>query len=235
MTESDIRTDNKEYGFGVKHLKAVLFDMDGVLFDSMPSHAIAWAKAMALHGVTMTREEAYATEGQRGVDTIRQMMKAKLGKDITMEQAQSIYNEKTAFFNELPEAAVMPGVKRLMQKIHRDGADIGVVTGSGQRPLIERLLREFGDYVAREHIITAYDVERGKPAPDPYLKGLEMMGGLKPSEAIVVENAPLGVEAGVAAGIFTICVNSGSLPKELFVMKGANRIFDTMEDLAEAW
>ncbi len=217
------------------NLKAVLFDMDGVLFDSMPNHAIAWRKAMTLHGIEMTREEAYATEGQRGVDTIRQMMKERLGKELSLEQAQKIYNEKTQFFHELPEAPVMPGIKKLMEKIHQSGINIGVVTGSGQLPLINRLLKEFGRYLDREHIVTAYNVAKGKPAPDPYLKGLEMMGDLKANEAVVVENAPLGVQAGVAAGIYTICVNTGHLPTEVFVEKGANIIFNSMVALSENW
>lgn len=105
-----------------------------------------------------------------------------------------------------------------MQTLKAQGLDIVVVTGSAQRPLIERLLTDFEGYIVREKIVSAYDVTRGKPAPDPYLKGLLKAGGLQPNEAIVVENAPLGVSAGVAAGIFTIAVNSGPLPNEvLFV------------------
>lgn len=70
---------------------------------------------------------------------------------------------------------------------------VGVVTGSGQRPLIMRLLNDFGDFLDEAHIVTAYDVKRGKPNPDPYLMGLQKAGNLKPWEGIVVENAPLGV------------------------------------------
>ena len=58
-------------GFEAFCPKAVLFDMDGVLYNSMPNHAVAWQQSMAKFGIVMTREDAYATEGQRGVDTIR--------------------------------------------------------------------------------------------------------------------------------------------------------------------
>ena len=129
----------------------------------------------------------------------------------------------------------MPGIPELMAKIHADGLTIGVVTGSGQRPLINRLLKDFGEYLTEDHIVTAYDVKHGKPNPDPYLMGLQKCGNLKPWEAFVVENAPLGVKAGVAAQIFTIAVNTGPLPNKVLMDCGANLIFEKMPDLAEDW
>ena len=129
----------------------------------------------------------------------------------------------------------MPGILSLMEQIHAAGITIGVVTGSGQRPLINRILRDFGQYLSPEHIVTAYDVKRGKPNPDPYLMGLEKAGGLLPSEAIVVENAPLGVRAGIAAGIYTIAVNTGPLPDQVLLDAGASILFPTMISLSEAW
>ena len=67
----------KKHGFEQFEPKAVLFDMDGVLYNSMPHHAIAWQRSMALFGIHMTEADAYATEGARGIDTIRQMATAK--------------------------------------------------------------------------------------------------------------------------------------------------------------
>jgi beta-phosphoglucomutase-like phosphatase (HAD superfamily) len=95
------------------------------------------------------------------------------------------------------------------------------------------VLNDYRRYVDEQHIVTAYDVAHGKPAPDPYLMGLQKAGNLMPHEAVVVENAPLGVEAGVAAGIFTIAVNSGNLPKES--LRKADLLFDSMTDLYESW
>ena len=73
-----------------------------------------------------------------------------------------------------------------------------MVTGSGQRPLFERVLSDFSDFLDEQHLVTAYDVKRGKPNPDPYLMGMQK-AGTQPWETLVVENAPLGVQAGVAA------------------------------------
>ena len=216
-------------------IKAVLFDMDGVLYDSMGNHAVAWVQSMKKFGITMTTDDAYATEGARGVDTIRYMVKQQQGREITEEESQLMYDEKTRIFHSLPEAPIMPGILSLMEQIDAAGIGIGVVTGSGQRPLIQRILRDFGKYVSPEHIVTAYDVKRGKPHPDPYLMGLEKAGGLLPSEGIVVENAPLGVRAGVAAGIYTIAVNTGPLPDQVLLDAGADILFPTMLALSDAW
>jgi len=225
----------EDCGFEALCPKAVLFDMDGVLYDSMPNHAIAWQESMARFGIHMTADDAYATEGARGVDTIRIMVKRQLGKDIDEAEAQRMYDVKTEIFHSLPEAPVMPGVKELMQKITESGILCCVVTGSAQRPLIQRIRQDFGAFVKEEHITTAYDVTRGKPAPDPYLMGLRKAGNLQPSQGVVIENAPLGIRAGHAARIFTVAVNTGPLPDEELLAAGANLIFPTMQELCSHW
>jgi beta-phosphoglucomutase-like phosphatase (HAD superfamily) len=121
-----------------------------------------------------------------------------------------------------------------MENIRSQGLRIGVVTGSGQRPLIKRLLTDFWDFLDEQHIVTAYDVTRGKPAPDPYLMGMQK-AGVEPWQTVVVENAPLGVRAGVAAGAFTIAVNTGPLPDEVLLSGGADMLFKRMTDLRDAW
>jgi HAD superfamily hydrolase (TIGR01509 family) len=225
----------ERHGFEALRPKAVLFDMDGVLYDSMPNHAIAWQQSMAQFGIQMTADDAYATEGARGVDTIRKMVKRQQRRDIDEAEAQRMYDVKSHIFHSLPEAPIMPGVLDLMQQIQADGIQIGVVTGSGQRPLIQRILSDFENYVDEKHITTAYDVKHGKPNPDPYLVGLKKAGNLMPYEAIVVENAPLGVRAGVAAKIFTIAVNTGPLPDASLLNSGADLLFKSMTDLCNAW
>jgi len=225
----------EQHGFEALCPKAVLFDMDGVLYDSMPNHAKAWQESMSHFGIEMTAADAYATEGARGVDTIRKMVMSQQGRSINEAEAQLMYDEKTRIFHELPEAPVMPGVRELMAQIKAGGIGCGVVTGSGQRPLIQRILTDFGDFVDAAHITTAYDVKRGKPAPDPYLMGLRKAGNLQPYEAIVVENAPLGIRAGVAARIFTVGVNTGPLPSQTLLDANAHLLFQTMQDFSDSW
>lgn len=225
----------KKHGFGQFQPKAVLFDMDGVLYNSMPNHAVAWQRSMSEFGINMTAHDAYATEGARGIDTIRMMVQQQQGRDISEEEAQRMYDRKTAIFHEMPEAPIFDGVKPLMQAITESGMTVGIVTGSGQRPLIKRLIDDFGEFLDEDHIVTAYDVKHGKPAPDPYLMGLQKAGNLKPCEGIVVENAPLGVRAGAAAQCFTIAVNSGPLPDKVLWQAGADILFGKMTELYDAW
>lgn len=234
MFNEQIKSFIDNHGLGTFRPKAVLFDMDGVLYDSMPNHAIAWQKSMAQFGISMTAEDAYATEGARGIDTIRKFAKMQLHKEISYEESQKMYDVKTEIFHGMPEAPIFDGVIRLMTLIRQSGLTIGIVTGSGQRPLIQRLLTDFGDFITAERIVTAYDVTHGKPAPDPYLMGAAKAGA-KPHECIVVENAPLGVKAGVAAGCFTIAVNSGPLPDSILSDCGAHIVLPSISRLADIW
>ncbi len=212
-----------------------LFDMDGVLYDSMPNHVIAWQESMQSFGLEMRVDDVYATEGMRGVETIQRMVKEQQQREITEEEALSMYNEKARIFATLPEAKVMDGVLEVMDKIKTANMQIGVVTGSAQRPLLSRLEKDFGHFVTSHNIVSAFDVTRGKPAPDPYLMGLKKAGNISATDAVVVENAPMGVRAGVAAGIFTIAVNSGPLPNSVLANEGAHLVFDNMPQFRETW
>lgn len=222
----------ERHGFGQFEPKAALFDMDGVLYDSMPNHAVAWQQSMASFGIQMTANDAYATEGARGIDTIRNMVLQQKGETITLERAQEMYDEKTRIFHSMPKPVIMPGVIDVMKGMKARGWCIGVVTGSGQRPLINRLLTDFADFLDEAHIVTAYDVKRGKPNPDPYQMGMKK-AGTEPWETIVVENAPLGIKAGVAAEAFTIAVNTGPLPDNVLLEAGADVLFPDMRALSE--
>ena len=217
-----------------KKLKAVLFDMDGVLFDSMPYHSEAWHKVMKSHGLTLSREEAYMHEGRTGASTINIVFQRELGREATQEEIESIYQEKSVLFNLYPEAKPMPGAWELLQKVKKDGLIPMVVTGSGQLSLLERLEHNYPGMFHKELMVTAFDVKYGKPNPEPYLMALKK-GGIKADEAVVVENAPLGVEAGHNAGIFTIAVNTGPLNGQVLLDAGADLLFPSMQALNDTW
>ena len=91
MIEAILKYKGKN-GFGEFCPKAVLFDMDGVLYNSMPNHAVAWEESMKKFGIAMTKADAYATEGARGIDTIRHFVKKQKGIDISLEEAQKMYD-----------------------------------------------------------------------------------------------------------------------------------------------
>ena len=217
-------------------LKAVLFDMDGVLFDSMPGHAVAWVKAVQRYGLSMTPEEVYMNEGRTGAGTINALAQRTWGRNATEQEIKDIYAAKSEEFNRYfeaqGEAPVIPGVKELLDKVRAKGLMRVIVTGSGQRSLLDNLNRHFPGQFTRELMVTAFDVKRGKPYPEPYLMGLQK-AGITAEQAVVVENAPLGVQAARAAGIYTIAVNTGPLPDSVLWEAGANAVFSSMQELAE--
>lgn len=216
------------------HVKGVLFDMDGVLFDSMKNHSLAWHKAMRIHGMNLSREEAYLHEGRTAGGTIQIVSQRERGIEATQEEIEAIYQTKSEIFNTLPKAEPMPGAWELLQQIKASGLQIGLVTGSGQRSLLDNLSKHYPDIFTQERMVTAFDVQRGKPDPEPYLMGLEKLR-LSAHEAIVIENAPLGVQSAVRAGIFTIAVNTGPLAPEVLLNEGASLLFPSMQALSDAW
>ena len=107
-----------------------------------------------------------------------------------------------------------------------------LVTGSGQSTLINRLDEDFPGAFAENMRITARDVRIGKPAPEPYFAAMDK-AGVTPAQSIVIENAPLGVEAGDAAGAFTIGVTTGPVPGAALAEAGAAIVFPDMNTLAD--
>lgn len=211
--------------------------MDGVLFDSMPGHAFAWAKVMTAYGLPMTPEDAFENEGRTGIGTISIFTQRYWGRPATEEEAQELYRRKTIVFNEYMaarggEAPAMPGAAAVLDKVRALGLQRVLVTGSAQQSLLQRLEAHYPGHFTRELMVTGDDVRYGKPNPEPYLMGLQK-AGVSADEAIVVENAPLGVRAAVAAGIRTIAVNTGPLSGHLLTDEGATWLFPSMHALAE--
>ena len=240
----------KEHGYEKIHLRAAMFDMDGVLFDSMRNHARSWHETMAHFGMDLPEWEAYMHEGRTGAGTINIVSKRERGYEATPEEIKEIYAYKSDLFNKCPKAERMPWAYELLQKVKESGVVPMVVTGSGQKTLLERLNRNFPDVFRQDLMVTAFDVKYGKPNPEPYLMGMEKYkeylkqnqidgnasaDSLAPNDFIVIENAPLGVQAGVAAGVFTIAVDTGPLPDEALTGEGANLLFHSMREFYDSW
>ncbi len=211
--------------------KVALIDMDGVLFDSMPNHAKSWLKVLSDNGIVIEEKEAYMHEGRTGRGTIEILYRRFFHREPTDEEVQDLYYRKATLFDSLPEAKVMNGAKEALDAIRDFGMNRILVTGSGQKLLLGRIEKFFPGHFTTERMVTAFDVKQGKPFPEPYLKGLEK-GNAQPFEAIVIENAPLGVQAAKAAGVFTVAVNTGPLDDQVLYDAGCDVLLHSMGELA---
>ena len=212
-------------------LRAVLFDMDGVLFDSMPAHCRSWVEAAHEQGLMMEPEDVYLFEGQTGGYTIDLLYQRTHQREATPEERTHLYQRKTELFVRYDEGHAIPDIEQVLEQV-RDLRRL-VVTGSSQASLLDRLDKAFPHTFTPELMVTGKDVQIGKPNPEPYLQGLRK-AGVSPSEAIVIENAPMGVQSASRAGIFTIAVNTGPLADEILWNEGADLVLHSMSELASA-
>ena len=219
-----------------KLMRAYFFDMDGVLFNSMPHHAIAWEEVMKEHDLPFTAYDCYLNEGRTGESVIREAMWKARNRDATPDEIRQIYTEKSERFNLLAQQAggtvVVDGVAEVLRYVQSTGSQIWVVTGSGMRSLLDNLNNALPPVFQRDRMITAFDVTHGKPDPEPYLKAWER-SGLRKEQCFVIENAPLGVRSGKAAGLTVYAVNTGILTREDLLQAGADQVFDSMTELLD--
>jgi len=212
--------------------RAYFFDMDGVLFNSMPHHAIAWEEVMKEHDLPFTAYDCYLNEGRTGESVIREAMWKACNRDATSDEIKQIYTEKSERFNLLAQQAggtvVIDGVAEVLRYVQSTGSQIWVVTGSGMRSLLDNLNNALPPVFQRDRMITAFDVTHGKPDPEPYLKAWER-SGLQKEQCFVIENAPLGIRSGKAAGLTVYAVNTGILTREDLAQ--ADQVFDSMAEL----
>lgn len=214
-------------------IKAALIDMDGVLYDSMPFHANAWHTLFTELGVTTSNpNEYYLYEGMTGSDTIGMILKRELNLDTTEEERKELYARKSALFKNCGEKKLMPGAGDMLNALREKGLTTVLVTGSAQSSLLDGIDSDYPGFFPKERRVTALDVKNGKPHPEPYLRGLEK-AGVDSSQAVVVENAPLGVRSGKASGCFTIAVTTGPIPASEFEKEGADLIFPDMISFAK--
>lgn len=211
---------------------AALIDMDGTLYDSMGNHADAWHRLATELGITATREEFFMYEGRTGASTLNILFNRAYGRDATSEEIEQFYARKALYFTQMPSVKPMPGAMQMLDFFKEVNMRRVLVTGSGQRSLIDRLERDFPGSFTPNMMVTSRDVKCGKPHPEPFIKAMEM-ARVRPSQAIAIENAPLGVKSAFDAGAFTVAVTTGPIPREELVKAGAAIVFDSMPQCAE--
>jgi len=175
----------------------VIFDMDGVLVDSASAHLESWILLGKKHGIPVPHDVFHGSFGRSGRDIIRFLW----GDDVKEEEIHDRVAEKEALYRRLirGKAPLMNGVRDVVHDLHGAGYLLAVGT-SGPRENVELILGEAGIAGCFATTVNGFDVEHGKPAPDIFLKAAERLG-LEPGQCLVVEDAPVGVQASVAAGI----------------------------------
>ena len=211
---------------------AALIDMDGTLYDSMGNHANAWHRLATELGIEATREEFFMYEGRTGASTLNILFNRAYGRDASAQEIEELYARKALYFTQMPAVKPMPGAMQMLDFFKEIGMKRVLVTGSGQRSLIDRLERDFPGAFTPDMMVTSRDVKCGKPHPEPFIKAMEM-ARVRPSQAIAVENAPLGVKSANSAGAFTVAVTTGPIPREELIKAGAAIVFDSMPQCAE--
>ncbi|MDE7401877.1 MAG: HAD hydrolase-like protein [Muribaculaceae bacterium] len=231
---AEYRKNFSDQGLEIKAgLKAALIDMDGVLYDSMKYHTLAWQRMVSEQGIASSRDEFYLYEGMTGQETIELIWRRETGKIPDADTIRKLYSIKAKYFIEMGEKELMTDADRMLQALVDADVKRILVTGSAQSSLLNRLDHDYPGVFLDGYKVTAHDVIHGKPNPEPYLRA-QKISGTRPEETIVIENAPLGVRAGVAAGSFTIAVTTGPIPIEYFEKEKPDLIFPSMSALADA-
>ena len=207
--------------------------MDGVLYNSMPAHEKAWQEVCVEYHLIAEPNEFFLLEGRTGESTINLLFERTFNRNATSEEIHEIYDRKTVLFSKYNSGDVIKGAHEMLELVKSKGLKCVLVTGSGQPSLINKLEQNFPGIFTRETMVTGFDVKIGKPDPEPFLMGLQKGGNLKPNQALVIENAPLGTEAAHKAGIFTIDANTGPLPDNVLFESGGQLVYPSMQTLYE--
>ncbi len=207
-------------------LKAVIFDVDGVLLQSMDRNAEAYQAALAPLGIRIMPEEVFVNEGRRSRELLDLLARdhGRPLSDAELDEATCRHRESLTAFGPMPR---YPGVDALLRELHGRGLRLAMVTGNWRA----NAMAPFADLATLFQVtVSAEDVTRTKPDPEAYLRALRELR-VSPEEAVVVENAPLGIQAAKAAGLRVIAVTTTNPAESL---RAADVVVPQVEDVLRA-
>ena len=206
--------------------KGIIFDMDGVLVDAMPFHCKAIQTAAKQEvNIDVAQRDVYLLEGMPGEDMVKELLRQKRYTGIIEELsnddsdklnllAHRIHERKKKVFQQINASAPINGAREVVSSI---GCKKALVSGAAKQE-VDSIINKYFGKDAFDVVVSGEDLEEGKPSPDPFRTALTKMG-LTESEAIVVENAPLGVKAANNAKLKCI-VTLNNTPLKLSDFEG---------------
>ncbi|MFX1389444.1 MAG: HAD family hydrolase [Promethearchaeota archaeon] len=203
----------------------VIFDMDGVLADTGPIHFESWVKLAEEIGVIFTRRMFEQTFGQQSPTITRKIV----GSDVKDSLIKKWADLKESYYRELVKnkLKLLPGVLNILKELQV--YDFKIALGSsGPFDNVSFLLAKLNIKQFFNTIITAEDVKRGKPEPDVFLAAAKSLN-LKPKNCIVIEDAPVGIDAARAAGMLCIALTTTHKKEEL---DGAQLIIKDLSEIS---
>lgn len=208
----------------INNYKAIFFDMDGVILNSMGFHAEAWQTVLKEYGIHMDLKEVYEHEGQTAEEFLDEIFLKHLNKKCDID-CIALHDQKRDLFKSIASIQPYDGVEDILINLSKNGKKLALVTGTSRNELPKVLPDNI--FQLFDITITSDDVINGKPNPEPYLKALNNFN-LNKNEAIVVENAPLGIKSAKATGLYCIAIAT-SLPKEF--LHEADLIVENIQEL----
>lgn len=202
-------------------IKAILFDFDGVLAETMNDLFFAWKNAFLKYGIEIKKEDYFPLEGTKVIE-IAEIISKKYNADLDPDK---IVKLKDKFYLMNHHFSFYPGAEDFVNEILKKGIKIAIVSASERHKFENTVPKFFLDKF--NCIITGDDYPRGKPSPDPYLKAANKLG-LKNEECIIIENSPLGVKSAKNAGMFCIAICSTC---DKYHLKEADIIIEKFSDL----
>ena len=178
-------------------VKAVLFDYDGVLVNSMPFHVKAWQSVFTDFEITIKPDEVLLREGARSIELAREIF-ADRSLEISELELKEFVDKKQQIYRKITEAKIENGTEAFLKNLRKQGKLIGLVTGTVRLNIEHSHSSEF--IALFDTIVTADDVENGKPNPECYLNAARELT-ISPNNCLAVENAPLGIQAAKNAGM----------------------------------
>jgi HAD superfamily hydrolase (TIGR01509 family) len=177
----------------------------------MPYHVEAWKKVMVRYGIEIDPLEIYLAEGATTMEVVAELFH-RHRKPASPEQVQEIVCEKRDEYLANNATRMNDGVFEVLEYLKANRYRLGLVTGSIRAQVEPVLSQEIRDWF--DCIITADDVERGKPDPEPYLRAIQKLH-IAPSESLVIENAPLGIRSAKSAGTAVAAITTTLAPYHL--------------------